>query len=80
MLLLCLVVEVILNRRCPAVDAPCGVGPLHDDDAVAVGIGQPLHQRAVDDAEHRRREADAERQRERRDDARPGLLSRLRIP
>jgi hypothetical protein len=70
--LLGLVVEVVLDRerRLPR-DPARRIRALDDHDAVAVRVGQAFHQRAIHDAEHRRRETDAEGQRQRCDEGQP---------
>ena len=67
--LLGLIVEEVLDRerRLPR-DAARRIRALDDHDAVAVGVGQAFHQRAVHDAEHRRGQPNAKGQRQGRDE------------
>jgi len=65
--LLLAVIEEIMNLCQHAVVAARQVLSCHGDESIGIGEGHALEQRAVDDAEHRRRKSDAEREGEHRD-------------
>ena len=71
-LLLLPIVDEILNRKRLVPDILRRIRAPDRHDAIAVRIREASHQRAIDDAEHRRGEPDAERQCKRGDDGQAG--------
>src|SRR5690242_4872109 len=64
-----------MDGRVHSPEMACEVLLEHEHDAVRVTIGQAAHERAVDDAEHRRRQADADGERDDGDEGEAEVLA-----